>query len=318
MQQRQRTPLLVICGPTATGKTEMAVRVAERLGGEIISVDSMQVYRHLDIGTAKPTAEQRRRAVFHLVDIVEPDEPYNVALFQKDARAALEQITGRGKLPILCGGTGLYLRAVIRGFDFPAAQSPEAQHVRRALQAQLAEIGNEAMHQRLRAVDPQAAARIAVADSKRIIRALEVYELTGRPFSVQQRVDERQLAHYNVIGFALTCPRPLLYQRIDARVEQMIRAGWVQEVRSLLDKGYDPSLPALQAIGYRHLIDYVLHGGNLSAIIELIKRDTRRFAKRQLTWFRRESGIKWLQWTDAAQFDAALQTIIAAVCSVTD
>jgi len=307
---------LVICGPTATGKTEMAVRVAERVGGEIVSADSMQIYRHLDIGTAKPSPDQRTRATFHLLDIIEPDEPYNVALFQRDARAAIQEIAGRGRLPILCGGTGLYIRAVIQGFGFPAAQQPEAQRVRRALQAELAEIGNEVMHERLGTLDPQAAERIPVADSKRIIRALEVYELTGRPISEQQRVDEQQAADYNKLSFALTCPRPMLYERIGARVEQMMAAGWLKEVRGLRDRGYDLSLPALQAIGYRHLMKYLSDEGDLGATVGLIKRDTRRFAKRQLTWLRREQDLTWLQWQTAEQFEVALATILAAVATV--
>jgi len=330
-------PLLVISGPTATGKTEAAIRVARAVGGEIISADSMQIYRHLDIGTAKPTASERSMARFHLVDCVEIDEPYTVADFQRDARAAIHRTWGKGLLPILCGGTGLYIRAVLEGFAFPTAEPARQGTVRAELEQQLQVEGNGAMHARLCEVDPVAGARIQPADTKRIVRALEVFLLTGEPISAQQRVDAPLGVNYNVCHFVLTRPRPTLYEAIDRRVDRMLQAGWVDEVRWVLAQGYDPALQSLQAIGYRHLLNWLrrdLPGAgaaaqargagfaarqepsdgpaDLSDVIETIKRDTRRFAKRQLTWFRREAGAHWIEWEDVGHYVSGGRQLIAA------
>lgn len=304
--------LLVIGGPTATGKTEAAVRVAERLGGEIVSADSMQIYRELDIGTAKPTPAERARAPFHMVDVVDPRQPYTVADFQRDARAAIADIHARGRLPILCGGTGLYIRAVLGGLSFPPGATPELQEIRARLEQEAEELGLAALHRRLAEVDPQTAARLAPADRKRVIRALEVYEHTGRPFSALARVDEAAQVNYNAATFGLTCPRPLLYRRADERVEAMLASGWLDEVRGLRQAGLAAAHQAMQAIGYRHLLVYLEQGGDLPQIVADIKRDTRRYAKRQLTWFRREQ-MRWLEWSDAADFDEAVATIATAI-----
>ncbi len=299
-------PLLVIGGPTATGKTEAALRIAERYNGEIVSADSMQIYREFNIGTNKPSADERARAPFHLIDFVDPRQPYTVADFQRDAQAAIADIHARGKLPILCGGTGLYIRAVLRGLSFPPGASPEAQNIRRRLEAQADEEGLPSLYQRLCDVDPVSAARIAPADRKRIIRALEVYELTGRPFSALARIDKNAQEQYEAASFVLSCPRPLLYARIEARVEAMIAAGWLEEVRRLYAAGLTAAHQPMQAIGYRHLLEYLLHNGDFSAVVAMIKRDTRRFAKRQCTWFRREPMI-WLEWTNSAEFEALVE-----------
>lgn len=312
MSQPTLPPLLVICGPTATGKTELAVRVAEAVGGEIVSADSMQVYRRMDAGTAKPTAEQRARVPFHLVDIIEPDQPYNVAIFQRQAREAIAQVHARRHLPILCGGSGLYVRAITRAFHFPGGLPPHENPVRGEFEAELEALGAAAMHARLALVDPDSAATISPADAKRIIRALEVQALTGRPFSELQRVDGLGHKQYNLTSFALTCPRPLLYQRTDARVDQMMSAGWLEEVRGLAAEGVDPRATAFQALGYRHLLQYLRTGGELADVVALIKRDTRRFAKRQLTWLRREHDLRWLEWSDEREFEAACETAVSA------
>lgn len=301
-------PLLVIGGPTATGKTEAALRVAERHGGEIVSADSMQIYKGLDLGTAKPTAAERARAPFHLVDVVDPLQPYTVADFQRDARAAIADIHGRGKLPILCGGTGLYIRAVLGGLSFPPGAIPETQESRRRLEDEAEEGGLAALHRRLAEVDPPTAARVAPSDRKRIIRALEVYEHTGAPFSALARVDEAGQVHYNAATFALVCPRPMLYRRIEERVDAMLAAGWLDEVRRLRERGLTSAHQAMQAIGYRHLLAYLERDGEWGQVVTDIKQDTRRYAKRQVTWFRREN-VRWLEWSTGEEFDTAVGII---------
>ena len=311
-------PLLVIAGPTAAGKTELALRLAEAHGGEVVSADSMQIYRRLEVGTAKPTPEERARAPIHLIDFVEPDEPYSVAQYQRDARKAIADIAGRGKLPILCGGTGLYVRAVLHGFSFPAAEDPRQQEVRRRLQAEAEAQGLPALHDRLRRVDPEAAERINIADAKRIIRALEVFELTGEAMSVQRSacVDASEGLGYNAAYFVLTSPRPALYRRIEARVDAMIAAGWLEEVRALREAGYDPGLQCLQAIGYRQIVQHLAGEREWDETVRLIKQETRRFAKRQETWFRRDGEAVWLSWEDEAQFGIAQGAVSAAVAKL--
>jgi tRNA dimethylallyltransferase len=285
-------PLLAIVGPTATGKTEVGILVAEALNGEIVSADSMQCYRGLDIGTAKPTAEQRARVPHHLIDIIDPDTPFSVAEYQERARAAIEAIHQRGRLPILVGGSGLYVRAVIDGLGFPMA--PPDPELRRRLAAEAREHGLATLHARLSAVDPEAAARIHVNDEKRIIRALEVFELTGLPISRLQELDRQQQARYNTRQFGLTLPREEMYRRIEARVEEMIRGGLIEEVKSLLDRGYDERLVPMKGLGYAQIIPVVRGEQARDEAVERLKRDTRRFAKRQLTWFRADSRIEWI------------------------
>jgi tRNA dimethylallyltransferase len=301
----------VIAGPTATGKTEAAVRVAEHVGGEIISADSMQIYRELEAGTAKPTPEERARAVFHLVDFVDPREPYSAADFQRDAHEAIAGVHARGKLPILCGGTGLYIRAVLGGLSFPPGATPVTQEIRERLEAEADRLGLAALHKRLAQVDPASAERLPPADRRRVIRALEVYEHTGTPFSALARVDAAAQVHYNAATYVLTCPRSLLYQRIDSRVETMLAGGWLQEVVSLRESGLTTAHQAMQAIGYRHLLNYLEVDGDFGHLIELIKRDTRRFAKRQLTWFRRDES-QWLEWGTPQEYTRTVEQLCAA------
>ena len=323
MDGQGRLPLLVIAGTTASGKTECAVRVAEEAGGEIVNADSMQVYRGLEVGTAKPTAAQRQRARFHLVDVVEPDQPYSVALYQQQARAAIAGIAQRGRLPILCGGTGLYLRAVTQGFDFPPGERGSS--LRQRLEAEMRELGPEAMHARLAALDPAAAARTHPHNRQRVIRALEIAELPACPGGAPSRaggppppgpgpasVDAPERIPYNAAKFVLTGPREALYARIERRVDEMLAAGWLEEVRRLLARGLSPELQSLQALGYGHLARHVAGETDLAEARRLIQRDTRRYAKRQLTWFRREPDGVWLSWATPGEWEELVAQVPAA------
>jgi tRNA dimethylallyltransferase len=302
-------PLLVIAGPTACGKTEAAIRVAEQVGGEIISADSMQIYRQLAVGTAKPTAAERARARFHLVDCVDVDQPYTVADYQRAARAAIVEVAGRGVLPILCGGTGLYIRGVLDHFDFPAGPPPGESDLRARLELDLAAGGLDALVARLLALDPPARDLVDLRNPRRVVRALEVCLLTGEPFTARRRVDADPGLAYNHRTFVLSRPRVALYEAIDARVEAMLSVGWVDEVRQLASLGLPADSPALQAIGYRHLLAWVGAGvseSELPTVVAEIRRDTRRFSRRQQTWFRRERDATWLSWTTERDFEASV------------
>ena len=248
----RKPPLITLIGPTAVGKTELAIRLAEACAGEIVSADSRLFYRGMDIGTAKPSLEERRRAPHHLIDVADPDEPWSLAMFQKAAQEAIAGIHARRKLPLLVGGTGQYVRAVVEGW-VPPPQAPDPD-LRRRLETWAEEIGPEELHARLAVVDPEAARRILPGNLRRTIRALEVIFHTGRRFSEQQRKKETP---YHLIQIGLTRPREELYRRIDARIEAMFANGFVEEVRGLLERGYAPDLPTLSAIGYGETCAYL-------------------------------------------------------------
>ncbi len=283
---RQTTPLLAIVGPTAVGKTALAIALAQALGGEIVSADSRQVYRGMDIGTAKPSAAERAAAPHHLIDVVDPDEEFSLARYQDLATAAIGEIAGRGRLPLLVGGTGQYLAAVLEGWQVPrVAPQPE---LRAALEREAQERGAAALHERLVRVDPAAAAGILPTNVRRVIRALEVYQVTGRPISEQQT---RQQPPYAARTLWLTLPTDELYSRIDARVDGMIAAGLVEEVRGLLARGYGWDLPAMSSLGYREFQPYIDGRASLAEAIQQLKYDTHAFARRQPNWFRRLPAV---------------------------
>lgn len=284
-------PLIVIVGPTAAGKTEASIQLAERLNGAIVSADSRLFYRGMDIGTAKPFPEDMRRVPHFLVDIAEPDETLSLALFQERAHQAIAQIHAASRLPFLVGGTGQYIRAVIQGWNPPVVE-PDPR-LRSALQRWAGEIGAQELHFRLEVLDPPAANQIDYRNLRRTIRALEVIFTTGRRFS-----DQRQStpSPYHLLILGINRPRPELYARIDARIQTMLEAGFVQEVQSLLNRGYSPELPSLSAIGYREVIAY-LHGDlTLDEAVTQIRRSTRTFVRRQANWFKADDPqICWFQ-----------------------
>ncbi|MBI3031187.1 MAG: tRNA (adenosine(37)-N6)-dimethylallyltransferase MiaA [Candidatus Rokubacteria bacterium] len=294
-------PLVVITGPTGVGKTEVAVRLASRLRVEVVSADSRQVYRGMDVGTAKPTGAERAAAPHHLVDVVDPEERYHAARFRAEAREAISAILERGKLPLVVGGTGLYVRVLLRGLLPAPPADPE---VRRELKAFLEREGVEALHTRLGAVDAEAARRIHPRDRVRIIRALEIYRLTGLPLGTPTHWRQSR-PEWTTLVVGLTRPRASLYAALDARVDRMVVRGLKEETRGLLDAGYGPALPAMQGIGYRHFVRVLRGAWSESEAIRTMKRDTRQYAKRQWTWFAREPGIRWVDVEAAGGLEGA-------------
>lgn len=291
-------PLVAIVGPTAVGKSALALEVAQRLGGEIVSADSRQIYRGMDIGTDKPTPEQRRLVPHYLLDVVEPDQVFTLAQYQRAAYDAIADIHRRGRLPLLVGGTGLYVRAVLEGLNIP--EVPPDPALRSELEAFAAAEGAQALHARLAALDPDAAGRIDPRNVRRVVRALEVTLLTGVPIS---RLQQASPPPFRVLRIGLTRPRPALYARIDRRVDAMVEAGLVEEVRRLLQAGYSPSLPALTGLGYRQIIQYLQGEVSLAEAVAAIKQQTRRFVRQQYTWFRLDDPR--MRWFDLELASAA-------------
>lgn len=298
--------IVVITGPTATGKTRLGVLLAQQLGGEVVSADSMQIYRRMDIGTAKPTAAEMQGVPHHLIDVAEPEESWSAAKFVDAATAACLDIISRGRLPIVVGGTGLYIDSLVQGRSFGAVD--ETGGTRRELEERFEEIGGAAMLRELAQLDPERAARLHPADKKRIVRAYEVYLLTGRTITELDRESrEREPAFdakYIILGWA---ERGELYRRIDARVDEMVAQGLFEEVEALLASGLGPDTTAMQAIGYKEAAEALRGECSREEAVEKIKRETRRYAKRQLTWLRRREGALRIDWEGAPDFAAALR-----------
>jgi tRNA dimethylallyltransferase len=302
-----------LTGPTAGGKSALALPLAQRLGAEILSLDSMAVYRGMDIGTAKPAPDERRRAAHHLIDLVEPHEEFSIADYVAAAHRAVADVHRRGKVALFVGGTPLYLKALLRGlFVGPAADWA----FRRRLEREAAEHGEPHLHARLAAVDPQSAARLHPRDRRRIIRALEVYEQTGVPISQQQRQFDRARPAEQCRCFVLARPREELLARIDARVDAMFAAGLVDETRRLLAAGHILSRTAAQAVGYRETLEHLRGERDLAATVELVKLRTRRFAKRQMTWFRSLSECRFVEVSGQSTAAELVDQIAAAGQSV--
>jgi tRNA dimethylallyltransferase len=285
---------IALVGPTASGKTAVGVLLAERLGAEIVSADSMQVYRRMDIGTAKPTAAEQSRAVFHAINVVNPDEEWTLADYQQLGEAACRTIAGRGQTPLIVGGTGLYVRSLTTQLDIPAA--PPDEEFRQKWREFAEAHGNEALLKEVAGIDPETAARLHVNDIGRQIRALEVYAATGRILTELHAENRAKQTSESPRLFGLRfADRELLYQRINSRVEAMLTAGLLDEVQRLLDNGYSPNLKPMQSLGYRHMTAFLRGDCGLDTAVETMKQDTRRFAKRQMIWFRGDPRVHWLE-----------------------
>jgi tRNA dimethylallyltransferase len=290
-ERADKPKIVYLLGPTGVGKTDAALSVAARLQGEIVSADSMQVYRYMDIGTAKPTLEQRHGIPHHLIDVVDPDQPFDAALFREHATEAIRGILSRGNRVVVCGGTGLYLKALDQGlFHGPGRD----EKIRRDLRESIRREGLAHVVEQLRRVDALALSRIDPHDERRVIRAMEVFLLTGKPLSEWHREHRFEEKPFTVLKIGLDRPRNLLYIRINRRCDAMVKAGLLDEVAALLDRGYAPELPSFQGVGYRQMVEQLK--GRLSSedAIALMRRDTRRLAKRQMTWFRADPEIVWV------------------------
>lgn len=288
----KKKPLIILTGPTAVGKTKASIGLAKAVDGEIISADSMQVYRHMDIGSAKIKPEEMEGIPHHLIDVLEPDDEFHVVKFQQLAQKAMREIWERGHIPIVTGGTGFYIQALLYDIDFDENEKEDA--CRKELEAYAREHGAEALHEKLALVDPASAEMIHPNNIKRVIRALEFYEQTGKRISEHNETQRQRESPYAFAYFVLTDDRAHLYERINRRVDQMIEEGLINEVQALKDKGYTKQLVSMQGLGYKEILDYLDGNCTLEEAIYTIKRDTRHFAKRQLTWFKRERDVIWI------------------------
>ena len=301
-----KKPLIVIAGPTACGKTDISIDLAEKIGGEIISGDSMQVYKYMDIGTAKATKEEMRGIPHYLVDELYPDEEYNVMLFQQKAKQYMEGIYSRGHIPIIVGGTGFYINALVYDNDFSEEEESE---IRKELYAVAENEGAEKLHAMLAEVDPEYAANIHHNNVKRVARALEYYRLTGEKMSEHNKNAKEKETPYNLAFFVLNMDREKLYERINLRVDIMMNNGLEQEVRKLIEMGYSPELVSMQGLGYKEFIPYFNGEISLEQVVDDIKKYTRRFAKRQLTWFRGQTNGTWIDMGTLSK-DKALEIML--------
>ncbi len=285
-----KQPIVVICGPTGVGKTAAAIAVAEAFGGEIVGADSMQIYRSMDIGTAKPTPEEQARVRHHMIDILNPDEPFDAARYAETAGDGIERLHEERLLPLVVGGTGLYIKALVHGIFQARPVDPE---VRERLKREAEKRGSAQLYERLRLKDPEAARRLHPNDAFRIVRALEICEATGKPLSDHHGDHRFAEARFDALKIGLTLPRETLYERIDRRVDLMIAEGLLEEVKALIEMGYGPDLKPMRSIGYRHMAAWLAGDLTWEEAVRTLKRDTRRYAKRQLTWFRADPEMTW-------------------------
>lgn len=292
-----KIPLIAVAGPTASGKTRLAIDLAKKFNGEIVSADSMQIYKYMDIGTAKSTAEERSECVHHLIDFVEPDEDFSVADYTKLAHKVIADIVSRGKMPIMCGGTGLYINSVVNDVEF--GESDNDYRLRDELREIAKKEGGERLIDMLRKIDPVSAEKIHANNIKRIIRAIEFYKLTGTPISEHKNETKRKESRYAPIMFCIDWDRAILYERINKRVDIMINDGLTDEVKRLMDKGYTSELNSMKGIGYKEIMSYYNGECTIDEAIEAVKQGSRRYAKRQLTWFRRDERINFLSPNNA-------------------
>ena len=310
--EQQKKKLIVLTGPTAVGKTKLSIQLAKAIGGEIISADSMQVYRGMDIGSAKITEKEKEGIPHYLIDVLDPSEEFNIVLFQQLAKEAIKQIHEKGKIPILAGGTGFYIQSVLYDIDF--SEHDEKDGIRDELEAiAKEEQGPHRLHERLKEVDPESAKIIHENNVKRVIRALEFYEETGMRISEHNKEQHQKESPYDVSYFVLNDDRTKVYERIDKRVDLMIKAGLVEEVRRLKEQGCRRDMVSMQGLGYKEILDYLEGEIPLEEAIYRIKRDTRHFAKRQITWFKRERDVVWL---DRSAYGDSDERILAAMLEI--
>lgn len=307
----EKRPLIILTGPTAVGKTKLSIALAKAVDGEIISADSMQVYRHMDIGSAKIRLDEMEGVPHHLVDVLEPSEEFNVVRFQTLAKEAMEGIYGRGHIPILVGGTGFYIQAVLNDIDF--TENEENPALRQRLEEEAVTLGSEALHERLKSVDAKAAEEIHPNNVKRVIRALEFFELTGSKISEHNEKERQKESPYHFAYFVLTDDRARLYERIDERVDGMLREGLVEEVESLKKMGLTRGMVSMQGLGYKEILAYLDGELTLEEAVYILKRDTRHFAKRQLTWFKREREVQWMDRRELPDDEAILTAMLEMI-----
>jgi tRNA dimethylallyltransferase len=301
-------PVIIIAGPTASGKTGLSIELAKLINGSIISADSMQIYRYMDIGTAKPDENERSGIRHYLIDEVDPDESFSVARYRELALRYIEDIIREGRRPIIAGGTGLYINSLLYNINF--SQTICDEELRASLRREAEEKGNRYLYEKLLAMDPEAASKIHENDVKRVIRAIEVYTHTNKPISEHVKMSRLEPAPYRYIVYGLNWDREKLYLRIDARVDKMISDGLVDEVRHLVRMGYDKGTTSMQAIGYKEVLSYLRGEQTLEETVEILKRETRRYAKRQLTWFRRMREINWIDIDETTDIRTAAKKII--------
>ena len=306
--ETEKKPLIVLTGPTAVGKTNLSIRLAKKIGGEIISADSMQIYKKMNIGTAKISPEEMAGVPHYLVDELDPGEEFNVVAFQQMAKKAMKQIYENGHIPIVVGGTGFYIQALLYDVDFSEHETEEK--YRQELVALEQEKGREYLYEMLKQADPEYAAIVHSNNVKRVIRALEYYHETGRKLSEHNAQQRENSSPYQFVYLVLNDEREILYDRIDRRVDQMMEAGLLQEVEALVKEGYERTLVSMQGLGYKEFFDYFDGKCTLEETVDIIKRDTRRFAKRQLTWFRREKEVCWMNKQDYPDGDALFHEIL--------
>lgn len=303
-----KKPLIILTGPTSVGKTSLSIKLAKAVNGEIISADSMQVYKEMDIGTAKITKEEMDGVPHHLIDVLSPAEEFNIVKFKQLAKEAMDNILSRGRMPILVGGTGFYIQSLVYDIDF--AENDGSKEIRIRLEKEAKEKGAQYMHDCLAKVDPKSAKDIHANNVKKVIRALEFFEQTGEPISKHNEEERQKDSPYNFAYFVLNQDRKLLYERIDQRVDIMLAHGLVSEVEKLKQKGYDKTLVSMQGLGYKEILDYLDGKTTLEEAVYILKRDTRHFAKRQLTWFRREKEVIWLDKGAFASEDGILKYML--------
>ncbi len=304
-----KKPLIILTGPTAVGKTALSIQLAKAVNGEIISADSMQVYKYMDIGTAKIEKEEMQGVKHYLIDVLSPEEDFNIVKFQTLAKEAMEDIYAKGKIPIIVGGTGFYIQSLVYDIDFKENDGDKT--LRDSLEAEANSVGADALHEKLKAIDPKSADEIHPNNVKKVIRALEFYYQTGELISIHNEEERKKESPYNFSYFVLNQSRDILYERINQRIDKMVEMGLLNEVEFLKEKGYDKSLVSMQGLGYKEILDYLDGTLTLEEAIFILKRDTRHFAKRQVTWFKREKEVVWISKEEYQNEDAILNKMLS-------